>query len=97
MKYTMNTKELARLAVIKSAIDGAYTVKQAAGKLGISSRWVKALKKAVREHGDGVVIHGSAHAASGQHHRRGPAEKEYRVEKKRYIPQGQFHPLSGTA
>jgi uncharacterized membrane protein len=33
MKYTMSTKELVRLAVIKGAIDGAYTVKQAARKL----------------------------------------------------------------
>jgi uncharacterized protein YaiE (UPF0345 family) len=33
MKYTMSTKELARLAVIKGAIDVAYTVKQAARKL----------------------------------------------------------------
>ncbi|MDR1108741.1 MAG: hypothetical protein LBL19_06870 [Spirochaetaceae bacterium] len=30
MKYTMSTKELARLAILKGAIDGAYTVKQAA-------------------------------------------------------------------
>jgi hypothetical protein len=33
MKYMMRTKELARLAVIKGAIDGAYTAKQAARKL----------------------------------------------------------------
>jgi hypothetical protein len=38
MKYTMSTKYLARLAVIKGAIDGAYTVKQAALKLGVSPR-----------------------------------------------------------
>jgi transposase len=60
MKYMMSTKELTRLAVIKSAIDGACTAKQAAKKLGISTRWVKALKKAVREEGDGAVIHGNA-------------------------------------
>jgi hypothetical protein len=29
MKHTMKTKELARLAVIKGALDGVYTVKQA--------------------------------------------------------------------
>ena len=56
----MSTKELARLAVIKGAIDGAYTVKQAARKLGMSTRWLKHLKKAVREQGDGAVIHGNA-------------------------------------
>jgi hypothetical protein len=38
MKYMMNTKEPARLTVINGAIDGVCTVKQAAGKLGISTR-----------------------------------------------------------
>ncbi|MFP3090299.1 helix-turn-helix domain-containing protein, partial [Treponema sp. TIM-1] len=56
----MSTKELARLTVIKGAIDGAYTVTQVARKLGMSTRWVKSLKKAVREQGDGAVIHGNA-------------------------------------
>jgi hypothetical protein len=54
MKYIMNTKELARLTVIKGAIDGVYTAKQAARKLDMSVRWVKHLKKAVREQGGGV-------------------------------------------
>ncbi|MDR0722666.1 MAG: helix-turn-helix domain-containing protein [Treponema sp.] len=61
----MSTKELARMRVIKGAIDGAYTVRQAARKLGISPRRVKSLKKAVREQGAGAVIHGNAHAAFG--------------------------------
>jgi transposase len=64
MKYMMNTKELARLAVIKSALDWDYTAKQArlvaARKLGISVQWVKHLKQAVREQGDVAVIHGNA-------------------------------------
>jgi hypothetical protein len=47
MKYTTSTKELARLAVIKGAIDGV-TVKQTARRLGVGTRWVKSLKKAVR-------------------------------------------------
>jgi transposase len=63
MKYTMSAKELARLAVIKGAIEGACTVKQAARKLGVSTRRVKHLKKTVREQGGGAVIHGN----SGRH------------------------------
>jgi transposase len=63
MKYTMSTKELARLTVIKGATDGAYTVKQAALKLGVSTRQVKRLKKDAGEQGGGAVIHGN----SGRH------------------------------
>jgi hypothetical protein len=40
MKYMMSTKELARLVVIKGAIDGVSTVRQAAPKPGSSTRWV---------------------------------------------------------
>jgi transposase len=63
MKYTMSTKELARLTVIKGAIDGVYTVKQAALKLGVSTWQVKRLKKDWGEQGGGAVIHGN----SGRH------------------------------
>jgi hypothetical protein len=49
MKYTMSAKELARLPVIKGAIDGVYTVKQVARKLAGSTRRVKRL----------AVIHGN--------------------------------------
>jgi hypothetical protein len=63
MKYTMSMKELDRLAVIKGAIDGAYTVKQAVRKLGASTRQVKRLKKDVKEQGGGAVIHRN----SGRH------------------------------
>ena len=48
------------MAVIKGALDGACTVKQAARKPGIGTRRVKSLKRAVREEGDGAVIHGNA-------------------------------------
>ncbi|GMO27930.1 MAG: hypothetical protein Ta2B_08480 [Termitinemataceae bacterium] len=59
----MSDKEIGRLTLIKGAIDGVYTVGYIAKRLGISARRVKTLKKAVREHGDGAVIHGN----SGRH------------------------------
>jgi hypothetical protein len=61
MKYMMSSKELARLAVIKGALDGDNTAKQArqlaARKPGISVRWAKHLNKAVREQGTGRHRH----------------------------------------
>ncbi|GMO39944.1 MAG: hypothetical protein Ta2B_19740 [Termitinemataceae bacterium] len=63
MKYIMSDKEIGRLTLIKGAIDGVYTVGYVAKRLSISTRRVKTLKKAVREHGDGAVIHGN----SGRH------------------------------
>ncbi|GMO42678.1 MAG: hypothetical protein Ta2F_18560 [Termitinemataceae bacterium] len=63
MKYIMNDKEIGLLTLIKGAIDGVYTVVYVARRLGISTRHVKRLKKAVCEHGDGAVVHGN----SGRH------------------------------
>ena len=59
----MSTKEIARLALIKGALDGKYTVGYIAKRLGISERQVKRIKKVVRDKGDGAVIHGN----SGRH------------------------------
>jgi transposase len=63
MKYTMSKEEIERLTLIKGAIEGKYTVRFIAKRLQVSERRVKYLKKAVREHGDGAVIHGN----SGRH------------------------------
>ncbi|MHC6203325.1 helix-turn-helix domain-containing protein, partial [Breznakiellaceae bacterium SP9] len=59
----MGEEEIGRLTLIKGALDGKYTVSFIAKKLGITERQVKRLKKAVREEGDGAVIHGN----SGRH------------------------------
>jgi transposase len=63
MKYLMSEKNLGKLKVIESALEGRYTVKEAALKLGLSPRRVKQLKKSYREQGVSVVIHGN----SGRH------------------------------
>jgi transposase-like protein len=63
MKYMMSKAELEKLTLIKGAADGKYTVGSIAKRLGISTRQVKKLKKAVREKGEGAVIHGN----SGRH------------------------------
>jgi hypothetical protein len=45
MKYTMNKKELGRLALIRGALDGRYSVREAVHRLGSSERRIKQLKK----------------------------------------------------
>jgi transposase len=59
----MSKEELGRLTLISGSLDGKYSVGFIAKKLGISGRQVKRLKRAVREKGDGAVIHGN----SGRH------------------------------
>jgi hypothetical protein len=97
MKYMMNTKEPARLTVIKGAIDGVYTAKQAAGKLGISTRWVKHLKKAAREQGEGAVIHGNAGRHPDRAADEGIRKKIIALKKSDARRKAFFYPLSGTA
>jgi transposase len=63
MKYMMSAGELEKLSLIKGAIDGVYTVREAAKRLKLSGRHIKRLKRRVREEGDGAVIHGN----SGKH------------------------------
>jgi transposase len=56
----MNEKERKRLVIIKASLDGKYTVHEAAVQLGLGDRQVKKLRKAVREKGDGALIHGNS-------------------------------------
>ncbi|MDR0706544.1 MAG: helix-turn-helix domain-containing protein [Treponema sp.] len=93
----MSAKELARLTVIKGAIDGAYTVKRAARKLGISAQRVKHLKKAVREQGDGAVVSGNAGRHPANVIDEGVRKKIIALKQSDAYRKALFHPLSGTA
>jgi transposase len=55
----MTRKEMTRYDVIRKAIGGVVTVKEAAEALGMSERQVKRLKKKVGEGGAGALIHGN--------------------------------------
>jgi transposase len=48
------------MAIIQGAVDGVYTVKEAARRLHLGERRIKQLKKEFRLHGEGAVIHGNA-------------------------------------
>ena len=59
MKYTMSEEALGKLALIKGAVEGKYTVNEVALKLKLGARRIKQLKKAFREQGTSTVIHGN--------------------------------------
>ena len=63
MKYTMSKEALSKLALIRGAVDGRYSVKKAAERLKLSERRVKQLKKAFKEQGESAFVHGN----SGRH------------------------------
>jgi len=55
--YHLTQKEMMKLQVIKKALEGLLTVKEAAEALGLSERQVKRLKKGVAIEGPSFVIH----------------------------------------
>ena len=67
----MSKEALAKLALIKGAVEGRYSVREVSIRLNLSHRRIKQLKRAFREIGENAVIHGN----SGRH----PAN--YRDEK----------------
>ena len=60
----MSQKELMRLYVIQSAAEEKCTVRQAAGRLTLSTRRIKQMKKEFILRGASAVIHGNANRSS---------------------------------
>ena len=60
MNYMMSQKEMGKLSLIQGALDGVYTVRDVAKRLGLSERRVKQLKREFRSRGEAAVIHGNA-------------------------------------
>jgi transposase len=59
VRYLMTQKQLNRYRIISLVIEGKVTVTEAAEDLKLSERQVKRLKKGVKEHGPGFLIHGN--------------------------------------
>ena len=57
MVYLMIKKELVRVYVIKSLIEDKMTIRDAAGVLNLSERWIKRPKAGVKKDGEMFVIH----------------------------------------
>ncbi|MDR0474949.1 MAG: ISNCY family transposase, partial [Treponema sp.] len=60
MKYIMSKEDLGKLALIKGAVEGRYTVLEVAQRLNLSARRVKQLKKAFRGQGEKAVTRGNS-------------------------------------
>jgi transposase len=57
-RIAMSQEERDELDWLKRVKAGSITQREAAGKLGVSERWVRKLLKRMREQGDAVVVHG---------------------------------------
>jgi hypothetical protein len=62
----MSQEERDWLEWLKRARDGVVTQRQAAGKMGVSDRWVRKLLVRMKTEGDGVVVHGLRGRASNR-------------------------------
>src|SRR5215475_7435765 len=54
----MSQEERGELYWLKKAMDGTITQRDAAGRMGVSDRWVRKLLKRMARQGDAVVVHG---------------------------------------
>src|ERR1019366_5947054 len=57
-RIAMNQEERDWLEWLKRVQDGVVTQRQAAGKMGVSDRWVRKLLLRMKSDGDAVVVHG---------------------------------------
>ncbi len=57
-RIAMSQEERDELHWLKKAKEGTITQRDAAGKMGVSDRWVRKLLKRMAKQGDAVVVHG---------------------------------------
>ncbi len=62
----MSLRELSRLRAVREAISGHITQRLAAETVGLSERQIRRLVRAVREHGDGGIVHKGRGAPSNR-------------------------------
>ena len=57
-RIAMSQEERDKLEWLKRAQDGQISQREAAGKMGVSDRWVRTLLERMKKGGDAVVVHG---------------------------------------
>jgi len=65
-RIEMSQEERDKLEWLKRAKDGVIGQREAAGKMGVSDRWVRKLLKRMKREGDHVVVHGLRGRASNR-------------------------------
>ena len=65
-RIAMSQEERDKLEWLKRAQDKVISQREAAGRIGVSERWVRKLLRGMKKHGDGVVVHGLRGRASNR-------------------------------
>src|SRR5580692_5111855 len=65
-RIAMSQEERDKLEWLKRASDRVISQREAAGKIGVSDRWVRKLLKRMKKQGDAVVVHGLRGRASNR-------------------------------
>ena len=65
-QIAMSQEERDKLEWLKRAQDKVISQREAAERMGVSERWVRKLLRAMKKHGDGVVVHGLRGRASNR-------------------------------
>src|ERR1041384_7578140 len=65
-RIAMSQEDRDWLDWLKRARDGKITQREAAGRMGVSERWVRKLLRRMKKQGDAVVVHGLRGRASNR-------------------------------
>src|SRR5580692_238134 len=65
-RIAMSQEERDKLEWLKRASDRVISQREAAGKIGVSDRWVRKLLRRMKKQGDAVVVHGLRGRASNR-------------------------------
>lgn len=82
----MILRELKRLKVMREAIDRHRTQKAAASMIGLSERQVRRLVRAVREEGDGGIVHKARGRPSNRRTREKVKDKALSLYRRKFRP-----------
>jgi hypothetical protein len=90
-RIAMSQEERDWLQWLKRVRDGVVTQRQAAGKMGITDRWVRKLLARMEDEGDCVVVHGLRGQPSNRR-----VDEDIRVQALKLLKQPEWHDFGPT-